>query len=260
MTTRTEAHAGFTIIELAIALFLMALLFGSIAVPLQTQVAMKKVERTDRLLDQARAALLGYAASNGYFPCPANETSLGQEAPGSNHETGWCPTYFGFLPAAALGLNATDAQGYAIDAWAGPGNRIRYAVAPYGVGFATNTNTFTRVNGMRAAGIARLADPALSLFHVCDSGSGVSAGSNCGKATTLVSSAAVVIWSSGPNASSGGESLHEAQNPNVNGGSADRIFVARVRSNADGAEFDDALAWIPMPILLARMVAAGQMP
>jgi prepilin-type N-terminal cleavage/methylation domain-containing protein len=251
-------HAGFTLIELAVALFLMALIFGGIAMPLQARVEMRKTEETQRILDAARTALLGYATANGYLPCPADESSVGQEAAGTNHETGHCPTYFGFLPAAALGMDVSESRGYAVDAWGGSGNRIRYAVAPYSVGEVTNA--VTRVNGVRAAGVVRLSDPSLSLFHVCDSGSGVSPGAGCGKVLTLVSSAPVVIWSSGSNGATGGASVHEAQNPNANGGSADRLFVSRVRSTAPGAEFDDQVAWIPMSILLHRLLAAGQLP
>jgi hypothetical protein len=88
----------------------------------------------------------------------------------------------------------------------------------------------------------------------------VSPGSTCGKAVTLVSSTPAVIWSSGPNAASGGASIHEAQNPHANGGSADRLFVSRARSNASGAEFDDQVAWLPMSVLLHRLLAAGQLP
>ena len=258
MRRRRLTHGGFTLVELAVALFLMALLFGSIVMPLRTQVEMRKVEETERILDAARTGLLGYAAANGYLPCPADESSVGQEAPGTNHETGHCPTYFGFLPAAALGLNSNEARGYSVDAWGGAANRIRYAVAPYSVGSVANT--FTRVNGMRTAGVARLSDPALSLFHVCGSGSGNTAGASCGKAVTLVSSAPAVIWTSGENAATGGTSLHETQNPGVNGGSADRHFVSRVRSAVPGAEFDDHVTWIPMSVLLHRMLAAGQLP
>ena len=43
--------------------------------------------------------------------------------------------------------------------------------------------------------------------------------------------------------------MHEAQNPNPNGGSADRIFVSRGVSAAAGHEFDDILTWIPVPSL-----------
>jgi hypothetical protein len=70
----------------------------------------------------------------------------------------------------------------------------------------------------------------------------------------------VVVWSVGSNGASGGVSRDEAQNPNPNGGSADRIFVARARGNGAGGEFDDQVAWIPMTTLVARMVAAGQLP
>ena len=240
------------------ALLLITLLLGGIAVPLQTRVELRKIEDTEKVLRTIRDALIGFAAANGYLPCPAYDASVGQEALGSNHETGYCPVYFGFVPAAALGIATQDVRGYAVDAWSGTANRVRYAVAPYSAG--SIDNAFTRVNGIRSAGIARLSDPALSLFHVCDSGSGVSAGSSCGKAVTLVSTTPAVIWSSGPNSLSGGSSVHEAQNPNVQGGSADRLFVSRVRTNGSGVEFDDIVSWIPMSVLLARMLAAGQVP
>jgi type II secretory pathway pseudopilin PulG len=114
-------------IELAVALLLIGLLLGSLAMPLHTRVEMRKAEETARVLDEARTALLGYAAANGYLPCPADESSVGHEAPGANHQSGYCPTYFGFLPAAALGMNATESRGYAADAWGNAANRIRYA-------------------------------------------------------------------------------------------------------------------------------------
>lgn len=251
--------AGFTIIELALALFLLALLFGTVFVPLRAQVDVRNVESTERRLKAALEALLGFAATHGYFPCPSDEASAGREAPGADHGTGACSTYFGYLPAATLGLGGSDAQGYAVDAWVTPANRIRYAVSDERVGPAANTHTFTRVNGMRAAGIAALGDPALSLFHVCASARGVKPAMSCGSAPTIVSTAPVVVWSAGPNAATGGASADEAQNPNPNGGSRDRIFVSRVRSEAADA-FDDIVAWLPMPRVVAGLLAAGQLP
>jgi prepilin-type N-terminal cleavage/methylation domain-containing protein len=253
--TRCE---GFTLLELAVALLLMGLLFGSLFLPLQQQLESRRTEATAQLLRQAREALLGYAAANGYFPCPADAAGGGREPAASDHTTGSCPAYFGWLPGAALGLQATDAQGYAVDAWPGSANRIRYAVAKDTVGAVASP--FTRINGMRTATIASLADSALSLFHVCSSASAVVAGTNCGAGATLVSSAAVVIWSVGPNGSRGGASADEAENPNPNGGSPDRIFVSRARGGLEGREFDDQLQWVPMPLLVARMVAAGHLP
>lgn len=248
---------GFTIIEVAVALFLLSLLFGSVFIPLRSQVDSRKVEETERLLEKAREALMGYALSRGYFPCPADASSAGQEPTGTDHAAGTCPTHYGYVPAATLGFQPTDAQGYAVDAW---GSRVRYAVSDQTVGPASNTRAFTRVNGMRTGGIVTLGDPALALFHVCASGTGVVAGASCGTAQTLVSTAPVVIWSSGPNAMTGGTGVDEAQNPNRNGGSEDRLFVMRVRSAAPGNEFDDIVAWVPLTRLIGSMVAAGQLP
>lgn len=258
---RTGSHrpsAGFTIIELAVAMFLVALLFGGVFVPLKSQVERRKIDGTVQVLEKAREALLGYAATRGYFPCPADAASGGEEAAGSDHASGECPAYHGFLPAVTLGIASADANGYALDAWGTAANRIRYAVAKQGTGGASNT--FTRVNGMRSAGISNLTDTALSLLHVCGRAQGVSAAVSCGTAPTLVSTAPVVMWSVGANAATGGMSADEAQNPNPNGGSADRIFVSRVASDMPGNEFDDIIAWIPVPILIGRMVAAGQLP
>ena len=255
-----RAALGFTLIELAVALFLVSLLLGTIFVPLQSQIEARKIEQTGQLLERAREALLGYAAANGYFPCPADATSSGRESAGTNHSTGYCPAYQGFLPAATLGFPASDGQGYAVDGWGIAANRIRYAIADATVGPPTNTHAFTRANGMRTAGIANLSHATLSLFHVCDSGRGVAGGAHCGTALTLVSTTPIVVWSAGANAATGGASVHEAQNPNPNGGSADRIFVMRTRSSVAGNEFDDIVTWIPMPILIGRMLVAGHVP
>jgi prepilin-type N-terminal cleavage/methylation domain-containing protein len=252
-----QAARGFTLLELAVALFLMALLFGSLFVPLQAQLEARKTEETERILERAREALLGYAAAQGYFPCPADAQG-GIEPAEADHASGSCPSYFGFLPAAALGLQPADSQGYAIDAWGGAASRIRYAVAPYTVGKVPAP--FTRVNGMRAATIATLGDPALSLFHVCGTAVGAAEDKSCAAGATLVSTAPVVLWSLGPNGAAGGGAPDEAQNPNTRGGSADRIFVSRIRGAGAGGEFDDQVIWIAMPALVARMVAAGQLP
>jgi prepilin-type N-terminal cleavage/methylation domain-containing protein len=251
---------GFTLIEMAVAILVLALLLGTILVPLQTQVDSRKVDETQRILEQAREALLGYASAYGYFPCPASPTSNGQES-GPNHATGACTgvtgtnVYHGLLPAATLGLAPTDAQGYLLDGWGlSPQNRIRYAVFRD----VLTSSLFVRAGGMRTATMATIAG--MSLIHVCNSGAGATS-TACGAGTvTLTSNAPVAIWSSGPNAPTGGTSTDEAQNPNWNGGSADRIFVMRTRSGAAGAEFDDIVTWISPSTMFSRLIAAGQLP
>ena len=246
---------GFTILEQAVSLSVIALLLGSIMIPLQTQIENRKIDETKRSLEIAQELLLGFAAAHGYFPCPATATSAGQEPQGTDHVTGGCPVWHGFLPAALLGYRPVDAQGYALDAWEGASNRIRYAVANTTV--AGVTQALTRANGLRSVPLANLA--ATPLYYICQSGGGATA-NDCGAAVTLASSAAVVVWSVGPNGATGGTSAHEAQNPNPNGGSADRIFVSRGPSSVAGHEFDDIVTWIPATALVSRLVLAGQFP
>ncbi len=268
---------GFTLVEIAIAIFIITILLGSILVPLTTQVESRNYDATQRILDQARDSLLGYAAAYGYFPCPASSTTNGLEAtPNHAAGVGTCAAavtganmYHGFLPAATLGFTPVDANGYAIDAWGLTQNRIRYAVSSVSVNSTANctataiTRPFTAANGMRSAGRSCIA-AATTLLYVCNSGTGVTAGTNCGTAVALTSNAIVVIWSVGPNAATtGGTSVHELQNPNPTAGfSADRIFVSRTRATAGaaGGEFDDIVTWIGPPALFNRLIAAGQLP
>jgi type II secretory pathway pseudopilin PulG len=254
MTTVRSSHVrGFTILEQAVSLSVIALVLGSIMVPLQTQIENRKVDETRRTVELAQEMLLGYVAANGYFPCPADAASNGQEPLGANHATGVCPTYYGFLPAALLGFRPTDTAGYAVDAWESQANRVRYAVSDRTV--AGVTNVFTRANGMRSVPLASLG--AGSHFFICQSGVGATA-ADCGSSVTLASNAVVVVWSTGPNAATGGTSVHEAQNPNARGGSADRVFVTRTVSTVPGHEFDDIVTWVPMTTLLSRLMLAGQ--
>ena len=244
---------GFTIIEQAVSVSVIALVLGSIMVPLQTQIENRKTDETWRMLELAQEMLLGYAAVNGYFPCPASAASGGQEPAETDHVSGACPLWHGFLPAALLGFRPTDAQGYGLDAWETAPNRIRYAVSSSAVGGVPRA--LTRVNGMRSVPLASFG--AAPLLHVCQSGNGVTA-NDCGTAVTLAANAAVVVWSVGANAATGGTSVHEAQNPNPNGGSADRVFVSRDPSTVPGHEFDDLLAWLPATVLVSRLIITGQ--
>ncbi|HUP93955.1 MAG TPA: hypothetical protein VM164_03535, partial [Burkholderiales bacterium] len=94
----------------------------------------------------------------------------------------------------------------------------------------------------------------------CGSATGVIVGLNCGTAVTLTSRAVAVVWSVGGNALTGGASGDEAENPNPNGGSADRIFVSRSRSIVAATAFDDVVSWIPVNIVANRLLASGQLP
>jgi prepilin-type N-terminal cleavage/methylation domain-containing protein len=259
-----SARRGFTLIEVALAIFIMGLLLTGIVLPLRAQLELRMLEETRSLLARAREALLGYAAMYGHFPCPADATSNGYEPAGTQtrreEDTApICNPYIGFLPAAELGMTPIDSEGYASDGWGGTANRIRYAVTNATIDAVPEA--FVSTNGMHSVGIEMLGSA--DLLHVCASGSGVVPGANCGPlpGNVITTKAAVVIWSVGPNALTGGVSVDERENPNPTAGfSLDRIFVSRPQSDASGAEFDDVLTWIPLPLIVTRMVAAGHLP
>ena len=239
--------------ELAIAALIMALLIGSFLVPLQSQVENRKIDETQRILDQAREALMGFVAATGRLPCPAAGGSTGIEsfAGGGTAANGNCSNFFdGFLPAITIGFTPVDASGYALDAWGLQQNRIRYAVSNVTVNAVTNP--FTKSSGVRNAGMSNIS--AANLLYVCNSGTGVAA-SSCGTATALTASAIAVIYSLGANAPSGGAAPHEDKNLDGN-----RVFVYTERSSVAGNVFDDQFTWIGPPTLFNRMLSAGMLP
>ena len=252
-------EAGFSLVELAVVLAVLGVLIGSVIRPIMADLENRALDETRRVLAEAHAALLGYVASNGYLPCPADAASNGRENPLTNHATGDCGIWHGFLPAVTLGVTAVDAQGYAVDGGRQPQNRIRYAVTNQAI--STVLNPFTRVGGIRSVPV--LSGEAENLLIICGSGSGVNADVDCGTASTLASRAVAVVWSVGGNATTGGLSADEAENPNpgpYGGGSADRIFVSRSRNVTAGAEFDDIVTWISLGLFVNRLLASGRIP
>jgi type II secretory pathway pseudopilin PulG len=255
---------GFSLVELAIAVFIMALLLGSLIVPLKSQVESRKTDETQRMLDQAREALIGFVAANGFFPCPA-DTGGGAESAGFNHATAaatTCPAavtgtnvYAGFLPATTLGFTPVDASGYALDAWGLQQNRIRYAVANGTINGVTQP--FTRIIGMRTATMGSiLAAPATTLLNVCRTG----ANATCATADMLSSNTIAVIWSLGANAPTGATAPHEDKNARSALTSYTRLYVQAERSDVAGSIFDDQLTWVGPPMLFSKLIAAGQLP
>ena len=53
---------GFTSIELGITLFIMSLVLAGVIVPMQAQIETRRIDETQRMLDQAREMLLDHGA------------------------------------------------------------------------------------------------------------------------------------------------------------------------------------------------------
>lgn len=252
------SQVGFTLVEMAIVLAIIALIMGAGLTVLTAQQDQRNIENTKTKLDEIREALIGYAIVNGRLPCPASTTSNGYEDPLGG---GTCTHYYdGFVPAKTLSISGTDRSGYLTDSW---GNPIHYAVT------SLNSNAFTTTNGMSSTGISSLTPD----LQVCSTAAGISGSPpSCANGTSLTSNGVpAVIYSTGINmkgmpgsaGGTGGTSADEVQNPNPNSMvTSDRVFISHglYSANESGGEFDDQLIWLSPNILFNRMVQAGKLP
>lgn len=256
MNPVSRRATGFTLIEMAMVLLIVALLLGGGLSVISAQIEQQKFKDTQKILDDAKEALIGFAAANGRLPCPASAASNGIESPagGSTAVTPCTNPYNGFLPAATLGMSGLDANGYLLDGWQGQLNRVRYAVTT-AITPGANANAATSPNGIRIATLATYA--AAPNLRVCGSATGITA-TTCGAAPALTTTAVAVVFSPGANASTGvAGGLDEAANQNN-----DQVFVSHtpVAIGGTNGEFDDIVTWIPSAILFNRMLQAGSLP
>jgi prepilin-type N-terminal cleavage/methylation domain-containing protein len=112
-------HQGFTLVELALVLALIGLVFGGLAVPLATQITQKNVLETQNKLQTTIDTLIGYATLNGHLPCP-DTNGDGLSEPTCNDSVSGSNVSLGYVPWVTLGLS------FQSDAW---GNRMRYAAS-----------------------------------------------------------------------------------------------------------------------------------
>lgn len=247
-----KSNKGFSLIELAIVLLIVALLLGGLLVPLTAQIDQQKAKDTQKTLAELKEALIGFAIINGRLPCPATPNSVtGLESYVGVVGASACTNPFdGLLPAATLGITPINNKGLLLDGWNNP---IRYAVSNATVGLATNA--FTTTYGMKTATISSLAGT--NLIYLCSSATGITPGVSCNTATTLTNNAPVLVFSLGKNGNLGVIGPDELENTN-----GDKIFVSHDQSSAGAGneDFDDMLNWIPIGTLINRLVSAGQLP
>ncbi|OGT30090.1 MAG: hypothetical protein A2W28_10425 [Gammaproteobacteria bacterium RBG_16_51_14] len=258
---RPDIQKGFTLIELAIVLFIAGLILVGVLTPLATQIEQKERQNTQDVLNDIEEALYGFTVANGRLPCPdcrdntgtcagvaANEINDGQadeiNAPLE------CATAEGNLPWVDLAVPEFDIWGrhyiYRVDK--------DFADATDGTGCGTAT-----------VGVS---------FELCSDGNleikdRGDAPSLCpttapGGNTVADNVPAAVISQGKKQDTEQPVSCYEQENTN-----GDNILVSRDYSQHQGADptdptanyyFDDLLIWISPNILKNRMVVTGKLP
>jgi prepilin-type N-terminal cleavage/methylation domain-containing protein len=256
--------SGFSLVEIAVVLFIIAILTTAIAMPLATQLEVRRLTDTQQQLETIKEAIYGFAMANGRVPCPATATSSGRESfcttdsvacgaetfsYGANN--GRCFVVVGLVPASTLGLSPVDAGGYLVDAWSDGAatRRIRYTVSR-GTSVVATTNVFTRTNGIQTATMSTVAATANRFLSICATGlAGAPPTTDCGTLTELTKQAPFAIYSLGKDAST-------TSFDSINNQNGDEVFT----SGTQLITFDDIVTWGSLNTLFARMVQAGKLP
>lgn len=228
-------QAGFTIVEIAIVLLVVGLMIGGLVAPLSSQLEQRRVTDTQRVMEDAREALFGFALRNGYLPCPAISAIDGRE----DRAGSICNKRYGYLPWATLGVQR-------LDGW---GRVLAYSVTP---SFANSVSFFT-LNSPRDITVATRGMDG-QIIPASDA-----------------NDIPAVILSFGRNGY-GATSDQNTQLLDAGQGNIDEktnlagegvAFVTRPPSTdprAPGGEYDDLVLWMSPNVLINRMVAAQKLP
>ncbi|PKO90478.1 MAG: prepilin-type cleavage/methylation domain-containing protein [Betaproteobacteria bacterium HGW-Betaproteobacteria-12] len=232
-----HAAAGFSLVEMAVVLVIFALLAGGMMVSLSTQQEIQRLSEARRQLSDIREALIGYAVANGRLPPPANPAIASGTAGAGEMVEGLT---MGVLPWATLGLPETDP-------W---GQRFTYRLrSEFADAIANATVPSCAPDTTPPA-------PTQASFALCSKGNITITDGAANIATNLPA----IVISHGRNGLGGyrstGVQAAGALGDEAENADNDANFVARTQTQ----DFDDEAIWIPLPILMSRMIAAGRLP
>lgn len=237
---KCSRECGFTLVELAIVLLVIAVLLAGLLGPLATRVESQERQKTQEQLEDIREALIGFAVANGRLPCPDSAGDDGMEDRTGTTPNRVCAAASGNLPWVTLNVPQRDQ-------WGSPGGYSGYFRYRVAASFAAETNAVP-------CGTAT----ATVVFELCSVGD-VTVLDAAG--ATVVAQVPALVYSRGSNhndaalAIGGTLSSHEQENEDANA-----TFVFKSFSRDDTEEFDDLVVWISPHVLKSRMVAAGRLP
>lgn len=264
-------QAGFSLLELTVVLFVIAMVLGGLLGPLGTRVEQGERKSTDSELKAVEEALLGFAVGNGRLPCPdCPNATVGTctaaiaddgvedfvvggdcmvDGNGGGNNVG--DLVAGNLPWTTLGLAQQDpwARPYVysvVDAYAddidGTNSAAGCIVTP-GVSFELCSDFV--ING---------GDPAI----VIEDG-GFPAGTGSAPIASFIPAIVISHGSNGRIDPTTGviatASAYETENTD-----GDLLFYQRGFGRSTNTEFDDIMVWISPHVLHNRMIMTGQLP
>lgn len=239
--TSRKHQSGFTLIEIAVVLVIIGMLFGSFIGTFASRIDTTRRDNAKKELEEIKRVIKAYAFTKSppYLPCP--DTNIPPDGI-ENRVGGACTAgaAVGTLPWITLGMGYADAWHTRYSYWVNTDYSIN-------TGFNLTTGNTgsaqinTRVNNNPQA---------------------------------IAENAVAVIFSRGKN-SLGGisvEGVNQAPIPAVGNGyddenenaDANSVFMSRIKTDvgvaAAGGVFDDILVWINSYELKANMVEAGVLP
>lgn len=226
---------GFSLVEIAIVLLIVAVLLGGLLPTLSGQIEQQRRSETRKQMDEILQALTGYAASQQppRLPCPAQPIiATGSANAGASD----CSITAGVVPWVTLGTSETDA-------W---GRRFTYSVTSSVTGTFTTSFTLASTGNLnvnnKASGGNNIAAnvPAVIISH---------AKNGCG---AYLSNGTQLSIATGNSSGSSCGNAGADQVANTDG----TPFVSHDATPA----FDDLVVWLSPNTLFNRMVAAGKLP
>ena len=244
-------QGGFTLVELAMVLFILGLLLGGLLVPLSVQIEQRDREQTQVQMEEIRDVLYGFtlatsASGKNRFPCPdcrengegtcvTADVGDGEEDrdAGANNE---CKSEVGNLPWVTLGIKG-------VDAWDQP---FTYRVRSEFADDVDGTGDCTPVTANISFALCSTGD-----IDIYDSDGG----------TRIAQNVPAVLVSHGKNYPET-PTAHEEENYDDDDVGTDSIgdFVYKDYSEDATAGFDDLVIWISPHVLRAKMLNAGLLP
>jgi len=282
---------GFTLVEIAIVLLIVAILLGYTVALYPVQQELKQYRQLQSEMDQIIEHLVGFAQVNRRLPCPdstgdvnvtgtpgvfdgvedvddefINATGVAAPFPADGLADS-CKGFSGFVPAGTLGINGGfDSLGRLLDPWGEP---YRYHVSNInrndtGGGVDADPLTGVAVDLVSPDGIGEegLSNVNPNLVICDDSDNSSATDTNCAgvSANNVVTNVAAVVISTGKDRGNVASNIQDENQDDFNSGIADFVYVYSTNSDVSGAEYDDRVRWISPNVLYSKMIEAGQLP